>query len=294
MNTYNIPYQNLEIMFELAKRADFYDEFLEKINSKFKFKNPKFEKGKNYDAKSAFDVLWRNKTGQPIEQGMRDGFYGKFVDVEERYLEGAEAKFKGAGKPKMHLYCEELVHTKEKVLSLIKQHENIKNVLAEWYEDSDVEKRVETNLSPIPKKEHAYPTPHRKASGYPLYLITFKRIYRNQSGYCNVNPMINQVSHDSGYNDVWINPKTASQLGIKNGDKIVVESRVGKVEGIARVTGGIRPDTVGISYHYGQWSPGYPDWAKKGTWPNKILEYHPDMVGGMNSFNDTKVKVYKA
>ncbi len=294
VNVYNIPYQNLEIMFELAKRAGFYDEFLEKINEKFKFKDPKFEKGRNYDARAAIDILWRNKTGQPIEQGIRDGFYGKFVGVEERYLKGAEAKFRGPGKPKMHLYCEELIYTKEKVIELANQNENIKNVFREWYEDDDVERIVEVNLSPIPRKEHAYPTPHKKAEDYPFYLITFKRIYRNQSGYCNINPILNQVAHDSDYNDVWIHPETARNLGIRNGDKVVVESRVGKLEAIARLTEGIRPDTVAISYHYGQWSPGFPEWARKGSWVNKILEYHPDMVGGMNSFNDTKVRVYKA
>ncbi len=294
VNTYNIPYQNLEIMFELAKRAGFYEDFIEKINEKFKFKNPKFEKGREYDARSAFDILWRNAAGESLEEGMKKGFSGKLVGVEERYLEGAEAKFKGPGKPKMHLYCEELIHTKDKVLELAKQHDNIRQVFVEWYEDVDVERIVEINLSPIPKKEHAYPTPHRKAESYPLYLITFKRIYRTQSGFCNVNPILNQVSHDSAENEVWINKSTAMSLKIRDGDKVVVESRIGKLEGIARLTEGIRPDTIGIAYHYGHWSPGYPEWARKGSWPNKILEYHPDMVGGMNSFNDTKVKVYKA
>ncbi len=118
-------------------------------------------------------------------------------------------------------------------------------------------------------------------------------MYRNQSGYCNVNPVLNQVAHDSAYNTVWINKATARELGIRDGDTIIVESRVGKLMGKAKLTEGIRPDTVAISYHYGHWSPGYPEWARKGSWINKILEYHPDMVGGMNSFNDTKVRVYK-
>ena len=294
VNTFSIPYQNLEIMFELARRAGFYDEFLEKINEKFKLKDPVFEKGKTYDARSAFDIIWRNRTGQSIDQGMKNGFYGELVGVEERYLEGAETKFRGPGKPKMHLYCEELIHTKDRVLELTRENDNIRGVFEEWYEDGDVEGRIEINLSPIPRKEHAYPTPHRKASGYPFYLITFKRMYRTQSGFCNANPILNQVSHDSGFNDVWIHSETARELGVWNGDVVIVESRIGKLKGIVRVTEGIRPDTVGISYSYGHWSPGYPEWARKGSWVNRILEYHPDMVGGMNSFNDTRVKVYRA
>jgi anaerobic selenocysteine-containing dehydrogenase len=294
VNAYGIPYQNLEIMFEIAKRAGFYDDFLEQINKKFKFKDPKFEKGKDYDARAAIEILWRNKTGQPIEQGIRDGFYGKFVGVDERYLKEAEAKFKGPGKLKMHFYCEELVFTKEKVIELMRQHEKIRRVFEEWYESSDVEKVVELSLSPYPRKEHAYPTPHLKAGDYPLYLITFKRMYRNQSGYCNINPILNQVSHNSSYNDVWINSETARKMGIKEGERVTIESRVGRVEGIARVTECVRPDTIAVSYHYGQWSPGFPEWARKGTWINQLLEYHPDLVSGMNSFNDTKVKLSRA
>ncbi len=296
VNPYRIPYQNLEIMFELSKRAGFYDEFLEKINEKFKFKNPKFVKGRDYTARDAFEILWRNKAKEPLKEGMKRGFKGRLVSVEERYLSGAEKVFKGPGKPKIHLYCEELVRTADRVVQIMREHKKVREVFKDWYElgDSEVEDFIRMKLSPLPRKEHAYPTPHRKAKDFPLYLITFKRMYRNQSGYCNVNPILNQVAHNSDHNEVWINPKTAEEHGIREGDMVVVESRVGKVKGIAKLTHGIRPDTVGISYHYGQWGGGYPEWARKGTWVNQILEYHPDLVSGMNSFNDTKVRIYKA
>ena len=60
-----------------------------------------------------------------------------------------------------------------------------------------------------------------------------------------------------------------------------------------RSTEGIRPDTVAISYHYGQESPGFPAFARKGIAVNHVLESHPDKVSGMNSFNDTKCNVYR-
>jgi anaerobic selenocysteine-containing dehydrogenase len=74
----------------------------------------------------------------------------------------------------------------------------------------------------------------------------------------------------------------------------VVETRIGKLQGKVQLTEGIRPDTVGISYHYGQASPGFPGYARKGMAVNDVLELHPDKVSGMNSFNDTKCKVYPA
>ncbi len=304
VNTYNLPYQNLEIMFELAKRAGFLTGsggFLDQINNKFGFSDPKFDINKeDYTAKDAFDILWQNKTGQTLDEGMKEGFGGaKFTTIEERYIEGAESHFKGPGKPKIHFYCDELVGTQENLYNLMNTNteaaQNIKKAYSTWYEvdESQVEDLIRLYLSPFPRKEHAFPVSHQNAKDYPFYLITFKRIYRTQSGFCNYNPMLYQVAHDSDTNRVWINPKTAEQLGIKDGDTVVIESRIGKVEGVAKLTHCVRLDTVAVAYHYGHWSGGYPSWAQKGTWINKVLEYHPDMLSGMNNFNDTKVKIYK-
>jgi anaerobic selenocysteine-containing dehydrogenase len=148
--------------------------------------------------------------------------------------------------------------------------------------------------SPIPTKDHAFPTPHREAKDYPLYLITHKRMYRNQAGNTAQNPILNALGADTQENTIAVNAETAKGLGIRDGDMVVVESRVGKAKGKAKVTQGIRPDTIAVSYHYGHWSLGFPDYAKKGTWINQVMELHPDRIAGMNSFNDTKVKLYKA
>ena len=299
VNPYNIPYQNLDIMFELAKRAGFMDDFVSKINSKFGFTDPVFTVN-DATAEKAIDVLWRNKTKTTLGEGKVKGFGGeKLVDVRERYLMGIEDKFKGPGKPKIAFYCDSLVQTKENLLNLFRTNpdasQKLKDVWREWYEmkESEIETFLDTRFSPLPKKEHAEPVPHIKAKDYPFYLITFKRIYRTQSGYCNINPLLNHVAHDSDTNHVWINAQKAKELGINDGDKVVIESRLGETEGIAKLTEGIRPDTVAVSYHYGQWSGGYPEWSRKGTWINKVIEYHPDIISGMNSYYDTKVKVYK-
>ena len=118
-------------------------------------------------------------------------------------------------------------------------------------------------------------------------------MYRNQTDTHALNPILNEIAHDADTNYVLINTKTAHKLGIKDEDWVYVESKVGKVKGIAKLTEGIRPDTVAISYHYGRFSSAFPDFAKKGTMPNLIIELHPDIISGHNSFNDTKVKIYK-
>lgn len=94
-------------------------------------------------------------------------------------------------------------------------------------------------------------------------------------------------------NFILINRQTAEELGIVNGAQMIVATRVGKVQGRAKVTEGIRPDTVAISYHYGQQSKDFPEYARQGIWVNSILENHSDVASGMTSFNDGKCRLYK-
>jgi anaerobic selenocysteine-containing dehydrogenase len=126
-------------------------------------------------------------------------------------------------------------------------------------------------------------------------VVTHKRMYRNQSGFTLNNPILNQaLGPDAATNYVTINAATANELGINDGDRVMIETRVGKVQGIAKAVQGIRPDTIAVSYHYGMFSPGLAPAARNGTWINQVLEHHPDLISGHNSFNDTKCKVSRA
>jgi anaerobic selenocysteine-containing dehydrogenase len=293
VNAYDMPYQDFDIFWELAKRAGFLDEYVDAINSKWKLKDIKFEHGRDYDAKESVRVIWEAKTGKPLDYAIEHGLIAKSVDVEHRYLHNAE-KFRGKGKPKMHFYAEQLVHTKDKVLEIAGQNANVRQVFQERYGETDLAKLMDKKFSPIPLKEHAFPVPHREAKDYPLYLSTYKRIYRNQTCADAMNPVLNEVAHDSSYNYMLINSAKAKELGISDGQTVWIESRVGKVKAKARVTEGIQTDTVAVSYHYGRFSSGFPAYAKEGTAINFVMEQHPDLLSGHNSFQDTKVKVYGA
>lgn len=281
-NVYNIPLDAWGIIWELAKRVGIRDEYAKGINAKFKLKKHKFQTGRDYTSRDAVEILWKEKTGKPFDYALEHGFVGKHVSAEKRYLHGVHDKLWGPGKPKLKLYADQLVHSYEKVAEKVKEH-GISNI--------DL-KKYRIALSPLPRKEHAFPTPHREAKDYPLYLMTYKRMYRNQAGNTAQNPILNRLG-DSDENFVLINRATAEKMGIANDDQVRIETRVGSAQGKARITEGIRPDVVGVSYSYGHFSPGFPDYAKKGIWINQALELHPDIVSGMNSFNDTKCKVVK-
>lgn len=284
-NVYNIPHDAYSILWELAKRLDIRDKYIENINKKWGLKKYPLEAGKDYSAREATEHLWKEKTkGKEFEYALKHAFKGKHLKTEDTYLKGVEAKFKGPGKPKMYFYAEQLIGSLKNVKDQVAKH-NISGIDLDYYAMA---------MSPLPRKEHAFPVPHREATDYPFYLITYKRMYRNQAGNTALNPILNMIGDDVNENFVLINRAAATSAGIANGDQVVVETRVGKVQGAAKLTEGIRPDTVAVSYHYGHQSVDFPDYAKKGIWINSVLELHPDVISGMNSFNDTKCKVSKA
>jgi anaerobic selenocysteine-containing dehydrogenase len=92
---------------------------------------------------------------------------------------------------------------------------------------------------------------------------------------------------------VEINPETAREMGINDGDLIWIESPAGKVKSKARLFPGTHPKCVHIPY--GQGHRAYGRWAKdRGINPNDLLVREYDHLGGFLSYYSTRVKVYKA
>lgn len=284
-NPYNLEHDAFTILWELAKRLGLRDQFVNEINRAWGLKQVVAKPGRDYTPREIVETIWADKTKKDFSVALEHGFVGSKRSVKSKYLSGAEDKFKGPGKAKMKLYADQLIDTYYKVEGIAK-----KNNLAQI----DLSK-FKVAYSPLPTKDHAFPTPHREAKDYPLYVITHKRMYRNQSGFTVNNAILNQaLGADAAMNYVQMNAATARELGIKSGDTVTIETRVGRINGTAQVVQGIRPDTIAVSYHYGQWSPGYSPLGRKGTAINQVLEHHPDLISGHNSFNDTKCRLYKA
>ena len=283
-NVYKLPHDAYSVIWELASRLGLRDDYIKNINKKWGLKKFPMQAGRDYSAREAVELLWKEKTkGKEFDYALEHAFKGKKLTPKDTYLKGVEAKFKGPDQPKMMLYAEQLLGTLANVKANVAKHK-LKGIELEKYKLA---------MSPLPRKEHAFPTPHREAKDFPFYLITHKTMYRNQSGNTSTNPILNRLG-DTDTNSISINRATAIEMGVGDGDFVVIETRIGKVKGAARLTEGIRPDTVAVSYSYGQASRDLPDYAKKGTWINPVLELHPDLIAGMNSFNDSKCKVYKA
>ncbi len=284
-NPYNLQWDAFTILWELSKRMGISDKFAEESNKAWGLKDSVFKPGRDYTQRESVEVIWADKTKKEFSVALEQGFVGSKKSAKAKYLAGAEEKFRGPGKAKMKFYADQLIDTFYKAEAIVR-----KNNLASF----DIEK-LKVAYTPLPTKEHAFPTPHREAKDYPFYIVTHKRMYRNQSGNTVNNVILNQaLGKDAATNYVQVNAAAAAKLGIRSGDTVTIETRVGKINGEAQVIQGIRPDTIAVSYHYGQWSPGYSPQGHKGTAINQVLEHHADLISGHNSFNDTKCKLYKA
>jgi anaerobic selenocysteine-containing dehydrogenase len=122
-----------------------------------------------------------------------------------------------------------------------------------------------------------------------------------------------EIAHS---NPVWINTETAGKMGIKTGDLVRVESKVGYLVTKAYVTEGIHPKSCTIAIGCGHWEYGRlatlnlksaPEfggtddadlknvwWEDKGVHPNAIIPNVVDPIGGSQGWFDTVVKVTKA
>ncbi len=86
---------------------------------------------------------------------------------------------------------------------------------------------------------------------------------------------------------VEIHPMTAEKLGIQNDDIVEISSAVGKIEAVAYLYPGIRPDTIAIPFGQGHTSfSRYAD--QRGSNPAILFELNIDQAGGL-AFGDTWV-----
>jgi anaerobic selenocysteine-containing dehydrogenase len=148
-----------------------------------------------------------------------------------------------------------------------------------------------------------------------MVLTTYKINVHMQSRTAAVK-WLAEIMHS---NPVWMNTVTGEKLGIKTGDLVRIESKVGHMVTKAYVFEGIHPKVVAIPTAFGHWEYGRLAtlkvkekkggefgatsdadidnnvwWDDKGVHPNAIIPTVVDPIGGSQGWYDTVVKVTKA
>jgi thiosulfate reductase/polysulfide reductase chain A len=156
---------------------------------------------------------------------------------------------------------------------------------------------------------------HKDMKDDDLILTTYKINVHKQARTASVK-WLAEIMHS---NPVWMNTETGNKIGVKTGDLVRIESRVGYMVTKAYVFEGIHPKVVAIPVGFGHWAYGRlaqlkqrqekggawgatndPDidnnvwWDDKGVHPNAIIPVVADPIGGSQGWYDTLVKVTKA
>src|SRR5438552_5779026 len=140
---------------------------------------------------------------------------------------------------------------------------------------------------------------HKK---FPLILTSGRLVeYEGGGDETRSNPWLAELMQD---NFVELNPKTAADRSIRNGEYVWVATPSGaKIKVKAKVTEGIGPDTVFIPFHFAGWWQGedmlpyYPDGAApivRGEAVNTATTYGYDRVTMMQESKTTLCQVARA
>jgi len=133
----------------------------------------------------------------------------------------------------------------------------------------------------------------RDDSGYPMHLIPSARLGMWDGRHANI-PWLQEFP-DQIAKVVWsswaeVHPKTASKLGVKNGDYVRVTSASGSIEAQVYIHKGIHPDAVAVPM--GQGHEEHGRYAKgRGVNPLKILNPLMERRTGELATHATRVKV---
>jgi anaerobic selenocysteine-containing dehydrogenase len=132
-------------------------------------------------------------------------------------------------------------------------------------------------------------------SEYPFHLRTFKMVTYTERWGSNI-PWLQEIYglHVQEKWDSWVelNPETAHERGIHDGDRVRVESPQGSIELRARLWPGTLPEVVSIPLGQGHTAGG--QWAEnRGANPNELVALLTDPLSGELATQSTRVRVRK-
>ena len=128
---------------------------------------------------------------------------------------------------------------------------------------------------------------------FPLYLNVYKTMTRAEGRGANV-PWLQDL-YGVQLNEFWgpwaeIDPETANEHGVRDGDMIWLESSTGKIAVKARILHGATPGVVSMPLEYGHVAGGR--WAEHlGVNPNEIAAVINDRLSGVVSRSALRVRI---
>ena len=123
-------------------------------------------------------------------------------------------------------------------------------------------------------------------------LIWGKQNVHSHSSTANI-PQLMQVTKEYNLERVWINSKKAKELGIKDGDFVILENDLFKGKIRAKVTQRIFPDAVFLPGGYGAFAKNLKTANGFGLCPNDFVKTGTDPISGNGLMMEATVTVRK-
>jgi len=120
-------------------------------------------------------------------------------------------------------------------------------------------------------------------------IVVGRNAYITQSSSTN-NSLLWELEKE---NTLWIHPKSASALGLKDMEEVQVKSSAGEVTIKAKITKEIRPDTVYMNTGFGVLSKGLTNIFGRGACIAEVLEDKADKISGNMAMHETFVTISK-
>jgi len=93
-----------------------------------------------------------------------------------------------------------------------------------------------------------------KPEDYPFWALTARSMQYSWGANVGI-PIINEVARNvAGHKGVIINAQAGAELGLSEGDPVLIESMVGQTKGYAVLRQGIRPDTILMIGQFDHWA----------------------------------------
>ncbi len=261
-----------DVMLELAERLGILKDYYMMLNASLNLNG-------EYRLEGDRKYSW-----QEISDRWARGWLGPDVDLPKLYREG----FLISSQKKVEeAYCRPFITPRIPIYleHFLQAGEDVREVTARLNIPLDT-----SGYQPLPEWN---PCPGYEAEGsYDLYAVNFKVPFHTFS-FTAQNPWLNELAehHPYAYR-IIINNRVADSQGIQDGEMVVVESKGGKIKGIAKVTECVHPEVVGIAGCFGHWSEDMPVARGKGANYNKLFpEENLDLIDPVSTALDCCLRV---
>ena len=262
-----------EVYLELAERTGILEDLYTQGQAMWNIDEAfKLEPGKRHTVKDIAEQQAKSLIGESFSYDQLNET--ACLITREKTIE--EAYPRPFMKARVPVYMEHLIETGERVSDVVD------------------ELGIEWDVSPYAPLLQYFPCHAHEDhdSGFDLHVVNFKVPFITFSITVE-NLWIDEISEANPYTyNVMLNSKTTHEKGLKDGDRIQIESQFATGEGTLKTTELIHPDCIGIPSTLGYWARAYSVSKYKGTGFNNFLPA-PDVafIDTLSGQTDSCVRV---